>query len=96
MLCIDTRTVIVYNDDMSKKIEKIVSKMNQCNKGWDFESCLNVLIEAGYEIKLGEGNYFKFFKKRMIVIARHHPVSPDVVNDVLKAWDNNLKGEGCD
>ena len=93
MLCIDILFVIVYNDKMSNKIEKVVSKMKQSNKGWDFESCMKVLLELGYDMKPGKGDHFKFSKKGlfMIVIARHRPVSPAAVNDVLDAWDNNLK-----
>lgn len=75
---------------MSNKIEKIISKMRQSNKGWDFESCMKVLVHLGYEMKPGKGDHFKFFKQgqSMIVMARHRPVSPAAVIDVLNAWNN--------
>lgn len=75
---------------MSSSIEKIVAKMKQSNKGHRFEDCEKVLKAKGYEMKAGKGDHFKFFKtdEAMIVIARHRPVSPNAVNDVIKAWDS--------
>ena len=40
-------------------------------------------------MKIGKGSHFKFLKKDrpVIMIARHNPVSPNAINDVIEAWE---------
>lgn len=72
------------------KADKIIKNFKNTNKGQSFEDCEKVLNSLGYKTKSGKGSHFKFIKqnKPMIIIARHNPVSPDAVNDVLEIWEN--------
>lgn len=72
-------------------LDKIITKFRNSNKGHKFEDCLKILESLGYEMKAGKGSHFKFIKKGrpLIMIARHNPVSPDAVDDVIEEWDKN-------
>lgn len=63
--------------------------MQRTPHGHTFEDCQKVLIAKGYSMKEGKGSHFKFYKegKEMLVIAKHRPVSPKAVEDVLSAWE---------
>ncbi len=72
---------------LMRKAEKIIEKFKRSNKGQKFEDCAKVLEFLGYKMKPGKGDHFKFTKdQNMIVIARHRPVAPGAVNDVIEAW----------
>lgn len=75
---------------MTNSIEKIVVKMKRARHGHSFGDCQKVLESKGYKVEAGKGSHFKFFKegKDMIVIAKHRPVSPQAINDVLRAWED--------
>ncbi len=71
------------------KIEKIIKNFKNSNKGQSFEDCIKVLTVLGYEMRSGKGSHFKFIKKNcpIVIIARHNPISPDAVNDVIEIWE---------
>lgn len=74
---------------MSNKVEKIVDKFKRSNKGQRFEDCVKVLEFLGYKMKPGKGDHFKFSKGQdMIVMAKHKPVDPNAINDVIDAWEH--------
>ena len=72
------------------KIDKIIKNFKNTKKGQSFEDCEKVLKALGYEVKTGKGSHFKFIKtgQPMLIMARHNPVSPDAVDDVLEIWEN--------
>ena len=69
--------------------DKIIKKFKNSNKGHKFEDCEKILKFLEYEMKIGKGSHFKFLKKDrpVIMIARHNPVSPNAINDVIEAWE---------
>lgn len=68
---------------------KIINKFKNSNKGHKFADCEKVLTSLGYEMKTGKGSHFKFIKKGrpMIMIAKHNPISPDAINDIIEVWE---------
>ncbi|MDR1326813.1 MAG: type II toxin-antitoxin system HicA family toxin [Heliobacteriaceae bacterium] len=69
------------------KIEKIIEKMQHSQHGHKFEDCEKVLLSLGFKMKEGKGSHFKFHHPLMyITIAKHRPVSPGAVKDVLEAY----------
>ncbi len=73
------------------KIEKIISKFKNSNKGQSFEDCVKVLIAKGYTMntKQGKGKHVKFSKagSPMIIIPKKNPVDPEAVNEAIKVWE---------
>lgn len=74
---------------MTNSIEKIVTKMQRTKHGHSFEDCQKVLEFKGYKMGMGKGSHFKFHKegKNMIVIAKHKPVNPKAIDDILRIWE---------
>jgi len=72
------------------KIYKIIEKMRNSLHGHKFEDCEKVLLYLGFKMKEAKGSHFKFIKtdlQRPIVIAKHRPLAPGAVKDVLNAFD---------
>jgi predicted RNA binding protein YcfA (HicA-like mRNA interferase family) len=70
------------------KVEKIVENMKNSPYGHKFEDCQKVLVSLGFIMKEGKGSHFKFHHKTMyITIAKHRPVSPAAIKDVLSAYE---------
>ncbi|MDR1167362.1 MAG: type II toxin-antitoxin system HicA family toxin [Heliobacteriaceae bacterium] len=70
------------------KTDKIIEKMKTSSYGHKFEDCQKVLISLGFTMKEGKGSHFKFHHQLMyITIAKHRPVSPAAVKDVLNACE---------
>ncbi|MDD3012895.1 MAG: hypothetical protein PHC34_04260 [Candidatus Gastranaerophilales bacterium] len=70
------------------KVEKIIDRMKRTKYGHTFEDCQKVLEFKCYTMKEGKGSHFKFFKgQKMIVIAKHRPVDPKAVEDIIRAWE---------
>lgn len=63
--------------------------MKRTRHGHTFEDCEKVLTSIGYELKTTKGSHHTFKNKKgnRITIARHRPVSPAAIEDVIKAWD---------
>jgi len=71
------------------QVEKLVEKMRRSNKGHTFEDLERVLLYLGYKQRKGKGSHYVFIKgQKVIVIAKHKPVSPAAIDDVLDAYDN--------
>lgn len=68
---------------------KIIQKFKSSNKSHKYEDCEKVLLSLGYVIKSIKGSHIKFAKKDkpILTIAKHKPMSPDAINDILKVWE---------
>lgn len=79
---------------MSNKAEKIITKMKNTKKGHSFEDCEKVLTSIDYIISYSKGSHFTFKNsqtKHRIVIAKHKPIDPKAIIDILEAC--NKSGE---
>lgn len=74
------------------KAEKIIAKMKSSNKGHRFEDCEKVLLSIGYNLDRIKGSHHTFVhvqSKQIITIAKHKPVSPNAIKDIIQAWEKH-------
>ena len=75
------------------KIDKIIEKFRNSQFGHTFEECKKVLEYIGFEEKSSKGSHHKFNKQglnRPFILAKHHPVDPAVIVEILKFIDKEL------
>jgi len=68
--------------------DKIAARMKRTKYGHTFEDCQKVLESLGYTLRKGKGSHYVFSKGiKFITIAKHRPVDPKAVQDVINAWE---------
>ncbi len=72
--------MISIESEGKMKVEKIVAKLKRTKFGHTFSYCEKVLLAKGYRLDRVKGSM-------VITIAKHRPMSPDAVKDVIKAWE---------
>lgn len=62
--------------------------MQRTKHGHTFEDCQKVLEYLGYKVRQGKGSHYRFVKgESFITIAKHRPVDPKAIQDVIRAWE---------
>lgn len=84
---------MIYNNNMSK-VEKIIQNFRTTQFGHTFEDCKKVLESIGFIEKSSKGSHHKFSKaglNRPFILAKHRPIDPAAINEILDFVDKEIK-----
>ena len=76
-----------------RSAEKIISKFRVSLFGHTFEECKRVLEFIGFTETGSRGSHHKFTKEglnRPFIIAKHRPIDPAAINEILKFIDKEI------
>ncbi len=74
-------------------IEKLVAKIKRTKYGHKFEDLEKILFAKGYQLSKNKGSHFTYKSpttKNRITLAKHKPMSPQAVQDVITIWEEGL------
>ena len=74
-------------------LDKIIKKFRTSSFGHTFEDCKKVLEYIGFEEISSRGSHHKFRKQglnRPFILAKHRPIDPAAINEILKFIDKEL------
>ncbi len=74
-------------------IDKIIKKFRSSQFGHTFEDCKKVLESIGFIEKSSRGSHHKFIKNglnRPFILAKHRPIDPAAINEILKFIDKEI------
>lgn len=77
-------------------VKKIINKFNASKFGHTFEECKKVLEFIGFVEKSSKGSHHKFMKaglNRPFILAKHHPVDPAAINEILEFVNKELNND---
>lgn len=72
-------------------VDKIIKKFKSSQFCHTFEDCKKVLESMGFIEKSSNGSHHKFSKtglNRPFILAKHRPIDPAAINEILKIYDN--------
>lgn len=75
------------------KVDKVISKFRKSPFGHTFDECKKVLEYLGFEETGSRGSHHKFTKdglNRPFIIAKHRPIDPAAINEILKLVDKEM------
>lgn len=71
-------------------IEKLIEKLRRTSQGHKFEDLEKILLAKGYILSTNKGSHFTYKNpktKNRVTLAKHRPMSPKAVQDVITVWD---------
>lgn len=71
-------------------IEKLIAKLKRTKYGHKFEDLEKILLAKGFELSTNKGSHFIYKNpktKTRVTLAKHKPMSPKAVQDVITVWD---------
>jgi len=74
-------------------VDKIVKKFRASQFGHTFEDCKKVLETLGFVEKSSRGSHHKFAKQglnRPFILAKHRPIDPAAIAEILEFVDKEL------
>jgi len=74
-------------------LEKLIAKLKRTPHGHKFEDLEKILLAIGYQLSKNKGSHFTYknsITKTRITLAKHKPMSPKAVQDVIKIWEEGI------